>query len=296
MSPDAAGQDLLLSVDFEDWHQLVRRRLRVGDWERPGPALDRQTDVLLELFDDLGLRVTFFILGMAARAHPHLITRIAHGGHEIACHGDRHIPVHGQTPEEFAADLRHARVAIEDLTGQSPRGYRAPGFSITRDSAWAYDVLAAQGFAYDASEHDSPRIRRRIRADESGPHQIRGQNGVIWEFPVAVWHGPAGPLPVGGASYWALLPSRVILRGLARAGSLAGLYLHPQEIDPQPLRAGLPPGAAVGLRARGALRSAQRNLARRRTVTVLRAIAGRHRLIPYGEAHARLVHGTAAGT
>src|SRR5581483_11025310 len=62
--PDAR-QPLLISVDFEDWHQLVHRRVGAAGWERPGPALERQTRDLLDLFDELGIRATFFVLGMA---------------------------------------------------------------------------------------------------------------------------------------------------------------------------------------------------------------------------------------
>src|SRR6516165_3631307 len=91
---------LLLSVDFEDWHQLVRRRVGVLDWERPGPALGRQTDAMLRLLDELSVRATFFILGVTARAHPQLVEDLARSGHEIGCHGDIHIPVHVQTPQE----------------------------------------------------------------------------------------------------------------------------------------------------------------------------------------------------
>jgi polysaccharide deacetylase family protein (PEP-CTERM system associated) len=291
MSTVKSVQPLLLSVDFEDWHQLVRRRVGVADWESPGPALERQTEVLLELFDELGVRATFFVLGLAARTHPKLVERIARRGHEIACHGDRHVAVHRQTPEEFALDLKRARATVEDLTGHVPLGYRAPAFSITQDSPWAYDVLAQEGFAYDSSQHDSPRIRGRISAADSRPHAMHLKSGTLWEFPIAVWHAPAGPVPVGGASYWALMPTRVILRALDRAGPLAGLYLHPHEVDPHRLSARLPAGARPAQRVRGACRSAQRNLARRRTADVLRAISGEHRLIPYGEAHAGLIDG-----
>src|SRR5207237_2074136 len=97
-------QTLLLSVDFEDWHQLVRRRVGADRWEEPGPALERQTCALLELLDELGARATFFVLGMAARTHPELLRTIAAAGHEIGCHGDAHIPVHTQTPHAFGAD------------------------------------------------------------------------------------------------------------------------------------------------------------------------------------------------
>jgi polysaccharide deacetylase family protein (PEP-CTERM system associated) len=285
---------LLLSIDFEDWHQLVRRRIGVADWERPGPALSRQTQRVLGLLDDLGVKATFFILGLAARSYPELIEQVVSRGHEIGCHGDAHRLVNSQAPHEFAADLRRARATIEQLSGRRPVGYRAPAFSITRETPWAYQVLAEEGFAYDASQHESPRIRNRVVPAAAGPHPIELRNGTLWEFPVAVWRSRRIRLPVGGASYWGPMPTRLILKALREAGPLAGLYLHPYELDPQTLRAGLLPSASPSQRAHGLLRSTQRNLARRRAANVLRAIAREHRLIPYGEAHAQLSGGDAA--
>jgi polysaccharide deacetylase family protein (PEP-CTERM system associated) len=277
---------LLLSVDFEDWHQLVRRRVGVAGWEQPGPALERQTDALLELFDELGARATFFVLGMAARAHPELVKRVVDRGHEIGCHGDAHLPVHTQTPDEFAADLRAAKATIAELTGKTPVGYRAPAFSITkRCEDWAHRTLADEGFAYDASQHDSPALRDRADAADPGPHRI---DTSLWEYPVAVWRAGSVRIPVGGASYWQLLPRSLLLTGLHNAGPLAGLYLHPNELDPEPLRAMLPTAATPQQRAHAKLREVQRNGARRRAPGALRAIARRFELIPYGEAHARL--------
>jgi polysaccharide deacetylase family protein (PEP-CTERM system associated) len=277
---------LLLSVDFEDWHQLVRRRVGVAGWEAPGPALPRQTDALLAILDELRARATFFVLGMAARAHPQLLDGIVAAGHEIGCHGDAHKPVQTQTPDEFATDLRAARATIEDLTSRTPIGYRAPAFSITREAAaWAYEVLAQEGFAYDASQHDSPAIRDHTVPATREPHRL---DTGLWEFPIAVWHPGRVTIPVGGASYWQILPTPLVLKGLERAGPYAGLYLHPNELDPQPLRAALPNTATPAQRAHAGLREAQRNGARRRAPGVLRAIARRFDLIPYGEAHARL--------
>src|SRR5947209_1927883 len=178
----------LLSIDFEDWHQLVRRRLGLDGWHEAGPALGRQTERLLAMLEQLGVRATFFVLGMAARSHPELVERIAAAGHEIGCHGDAHRLVSTQTPNEFAADLRAARSTIEQLTGSRPLGYRAPAFSITRETPWAYEVLVDEGFAYDASRHDSPLIRDRVGDSAPGPYALQLRNGSLWEFPVAVWH------------------------------------------------------------------------------------------------------------
>jgi len=279
---------LLLSVDFEDWHQLIRRRVGASNWQQPGPALARETEAVLDLFDRLNARATFFVLGMAARSHPQLVKRIVNRGHEIGCHGDAHLPVHTQTPREFGADLRAARATIEELTGTMPVGYRAPAFSITRAADWAYDVLAQEGFAYDSSQHDSPAIRDRAVPTGRAPHRL--QTG-LWEFPIAVWRARSARIPVGGASYWQLLPTRLLLRGLDNAGPLAGLYLHPYELDPQPLRAMLPAEATAAQQAHAKLRETQRNGARRRARGALEAIAQRFALIPYGEAHARFGDG-----
>ncbi|HZE05426.1 MAG TPA: hypothetical protein VE127_09390, partial [Solirubrobacteraceae bacterium] len=54
--PDLPARTLLLSVDFEDWHQLVRRRVGMTDWAQPGPALARETGAMLALFEELGVR------------------------------------------------------------------------------------------------------------------------------------------------------------------------------------------------------------------------------------------------
>jgi polysaccharide deacetylase family protein (PEP-CTERM system associated) len=270
----------------------MRRRVGAAGWEQAGPAVARQTDALLALLDELSVKATFFILGMAARAHPEAVVQIAARGHEIGCHGDQHVPVHSQTPDEFAADLRAARRTIEELTGQAPRGYRAPAFTITQTSRWAYDVLVDEGFVYDASAHDTPAVKDRPETATRGPHPLELSGGAtLWEFPVAVWHTRAGRLPIGGASYWAVMPRPLVLRGLERAGPLAGLYLHPQELDPQPLRPLLGPHQPAKVRVHAGARAAQRNASRRRAPGTLRAIAERFEVIPYGEAHGKLAGG-----
>jgi polysaccharide deacetylase family protein (PEP-CTERM system associated) len=287
------GDELLLSVDFEDWHQLVRRRVGASNWREPGPALGRQTEAMLALFDELGARCTFFILGMAARAHPELVEAVVARGHEIACHGDAHVPVFRQTREEFAADLGAATETVEKLTGKRPIGYRAPAFSITRATPWAHEVLAASGYRYDASEHDSPILRDRPGAAGRGPRPLHDIN--LWELPVASARWGSLSLPLGGASYWAVTPTPLIVRGLDHAPQPGGLYLHPHELDPEPLQAHLERTATAAQQLKARLRTVQRNVARRRAVDVLRAIAARHPLITYGEAYARLSSDGRAG-
>jgi polysaccharide deacetylase family protein (PEP-CTERM system associated) len=293
----ATRPPLLLSVDFEDWHQLVRRRVGLRTWEAGRTALPQQTRALLDLLDELGARATFFVLGVTARRHPDLVAELAGRGHELACHGDGHQLVYRQSIEEFRSDLLRSRDRVRELTGKEPIGYRAPAFSINRDAIWAYEVLADSGFRYDASQYDTPRIPRRITPVPGEPYAISLPSGrSLWEFPVAVWRVGQRTIPVGGGTYWGYVPGAVVLRGLAAAGSHAGLYLHPHECDPERLRATLPHAATPRQRLAAGARAVQRDVARRRVPDVLRAVSERFRLIPYEEAHAELSQRPGAST
>ena len=267
---------LLLSIDFEDWHQLVHRRLGRADWDRRGPALERQTEVVLGLLDELGVRATFFVLGMTAERYPDLVREVGERGHEIASHGHAHERVYDQTPDSFRADVERGLEAVQAAAGVRPVGYRAPAFSITRDAAWAYDVLAGLGFEYDSSQYDSPRVPRRIAPIPMEPYRLRVESGAeLWELPVA-----AGRIPVGGGAYWRVLPTPVIARTLRRLiaeGAVPALYFHPYEFDPEPL--GTDGGGAAAT-----LLGLRRNVARGSVATRLRKIAASFSLLPYGTA------------
>jgi polysaccharide deacetylase family protein (PEP-CTERM system associated) len=272
---------LLLSFDWEDWHQLVLRNLGLPGWERPGPALESQTLRVLDLLDELGVHATFFMLGMSVEQHRELAREIAARGHEPACHGYGHERVHFQTRDEFRGDVERCAELVEDVCGRRPVAYRAPAFSINRDTPWAYDVLAELGFRCDSSQHDSPRVPRRIGGIPSEPYRLElGSGRELWELPVAVWRG----LPIGGGSYWRLLPRRLLLRGLQELASESPgpvLYLHPYECDPRPLRIPVPSSAARAQRARATLRTAWRNTGRKRVVELLRAVSRDFDLVSY---------------
>ena len=150
----------IASVDVEDYFH-VEAFARVVDrarWPEYTPRVEANTRRLLDLFDEANVRGTFFILGWVAERFPALVREIAARGHETACHSYWHRLVFGLTPEEFREDTNRAKQAIEDACGQSVVGYRAPSFSITRQSRWALEILVELGFLYDSSifpiQHD----------------------------------------------------------------------------------------------------------------------------------------------
>jgi peptidoglycan/xylan/chitin deacetylase (PgdA/CDA1 family) len=196
--------------------------------------------------------------------------------------------VYDQTPEAFRADLERAVAEIVDATGQRPVAYRAPAFSINRRTPWAYDVLAELGFRCDSSQYDSPRIPDRIPPVPAEPFRLElAGGGELWELPIPVW----GRIPIGGGSYWRVLPAPLIDRGLH---DFSVLYFHPYEFAPEPLRADLDTSPTPRQRATAAARAVWRNSGRGLVAQRLRSIGRSHRLVSYDQAHADIVrhHGS----
>jgi polysaccharide deacetylase family protein (PEP-CTERM system associated) len=280
---------LLLSFDFEDWHQLVHRMLGLDDWDLRGDALERQTSALLELLDEIGASATFFLLGITARRYPDLVAEIVARGHEPASHGFAHERVHRQRRDEFRRDVAESVEVIERHAGRRPLAYRAPAFSINRETPWAYEELADLGFRYDSSLYDSPKVPNRIRGIPAAPYRLELEGGrELWELPISVTTIAGRPVPIGGGSYWRMLPRRVLFAGLRRATEVNAfpvLYFHPYELDPAPLRARLPPSPSPQQRLKAFERAAWRNAGRGLVARRLRAAAREFRLVSYEQAY-----------
>jgi polysaccharide deacetylase family protein (PEP-CTERM system associated) len=279
----------ILTIDVEDWYQLVHRRLGLDDWDTARGEFPRQMAALLELLDELGATATFFVLGMTAARYPSVIADIG-DRHELGSHGYSHTRVYTQTADQFRTDLQRSIDAI----GKHPAGYRAPEFSINRQTPWAYQVLAELGFAYDSSQHHNRRIPDRIEPVLQEPYRIELPSGrSLWEMPTP----SVGSVPVGGGGYWRLFPAPVIARALASV-PWPVLYFHPYEFDPLPLRAELPDGLGTRQRAFAASRRVLRNPGRGLIAARLRKIAQNFRLTSFEEAHDQIEreHGASSRT
>jgi polysaccharide deacetylase family protein (PEP-CTERM system associated) len=228
---------LIFSVDVEDWPQ--------SSWNRSLPISDYCADNARRLLDLLGgfphSRGTFFVLGKFAERHPDVVRRIQADGHEVACHSYGHEEIFHLTREAFAADIARATGLLSDLVGQSPRGYRAPDFSVVAETLWALDVLAEQGYAYDSSIFPLDKARYGIGTWPTDAVRVALDNGrTIAEFPLTVmlWRGRR--VPISGGGYARLLPRPLLRRWLrAEAGRRRippVFYCHPYELDPGEFR------------------------------------------------------------
>lgn len=235
-----------LSVDVEDWFQVgaFETVIDKADWTSLTDRVERNCDAILAMFDDAGVKGTFFTLGWVAQRHPALMRRIAEAGHEVASHGQEHDRVFRLGHAAFARDLETSRKAIEDAAGVAVTGYRAPSFSIDQRTPWAHEVLAEQGYAYSSSvapiAHDHYGWRE---APRFAFHPVSGSDLV--EIPVTTAMFAGRRLAAGGGGFFRVLPygfSRWAIRQVnERDERPAVFYFHPWEIDPeQPRVAGAP--------------------------------------------------------
>ncbi|HTV03478.1 MAG TPA: XrtA system polysaccharide deacetylase [Luteitalea sp.] len=255
-----------MSIDVEEYFHAsaldaVAPR---SQWDSLPSRVVPTTQSLLELFAANHVRATFFVLGWVADRNPALVRDIAAAGHEVASHGYWHEIVYTLSQDAFRDDVRRSKQVLEDLTGRAVRGYRAPSFSITRQSLWALDVLTEEGYSYDASifpvHHD------RYGIVDAPRHAYRAVCGTtaIDEVPPSTVRIAGQNLAVAGGGYFRLLPyawTRFGLDHLVRTEQRPAIfYLHPWEIDVEQPR--LPLGIATRVRHYGNLHRTYGRLSR----------------------------------
>jgi polysaccharide deacetylase family protein (PEP-CTERM system associated) len=229
-----------LTIDVEDYFQVeaFSSLIRYEDWDSYTPRVEQNINRILDILGAYDTKATFFVLGWIAQKFPDLVTRIAAGGHEVGCHGFAHQRIHTQTPERFRLDVRQARQRLMDQVQTSVSCYRAPSFSIVRETMWAMDVLAEEGFSLDSSMFPVRHDLYGIANGERFPHWIKTSGGqMIFEFPPSTlrrWNNNWG---VGGGGYLRFTPYPITQWAIRSINQVekqpAMVYFHPWEIDPE---------------------------------------------------------------
>jgi len=239
------GEDILnaLTVDVEDWYHIcaVGDFLPTGNWDAYESRVNRNMERVLELLDRYDTKVTFFILGYVAEKNPDLVRKVFDAGHEIATHGTFHQRLVDMTPDEFREDLRRSVGVLEEITGERPIGYRAPEWTVVRETLWALDILVEEGFLYDSST--VPLTCMGDRAWPRWPSRVTTPKGDIVEFPAStmrcLWENfpYTGGLPMRMSPYWFIVEG---IKKTNRIGYPVMVYTHPWEFDDAPPKLELP--------------------------------------------------------
>jgi polysaccharide deacetylase family protein (PEP-CTERM system associated) len=199
--------------------------------------LEPSTHWLLNRLAEHDIKATFFVLGEIARSHPRLVRAIHSAGHEVASHGWDHQRVLTLTPASFRQDVAWSKDALEQVTGEPVVGYRAPTFSIVRQTAWAIDELAELGMTYDSSIYPVRHDRYGVPDAPRAPFLARGDRQTLLEIPPLTWRLFGANVPLGGGGYFRLLPRFLLNVALDQSRRdcrpcVGMLYFHPWEFDP----------------------------------------------------------------
>lgn len=224
-----------LSVDVEDWFQVgaFENTISRADWDGLELRVGDNVARILDLFDEAGVKATFFTLGWVAERNRAAMQSIVNRGHELASHGYDHTRVFTLTRNQFSADIAKARAILEDASGKAVTGYRAPSFSIDARNPWAHEVLAEHGYAYSSSvapvvhDHYGWREAPRFAFDP-----VPGSDLV--EIPVTTALLGKRRLAAGGGGFFRVLPysfTRWAIRQVNSDHRPAVFYFHPWEVD-----------------------------------------------------------------
>jgi polysaccharide deacetylase family protein (PEP-CTERM system associated) len=232
---------VILSFDVEEHWRIEAASGLVLSEERKRYYDGRVAEPTYWLLDQLArleMRATFFVVGQLAQQQPQLVRAMHAQGHEVASHSWDHQRVLNLNPDSFRQDLRRTKDTLEQIIGAAVVGYRAPTFSVVKQTAWALDVLAEEGFLYDSSIYPVRHDRYGVPEAPRWPFHAAGRQHSILELPPARLDFAGLRLPMGGGGYFRLFPLVLIkwaLGQIARRGDppVAVLYFHPWEFDPE---------------------------------------------------------------
>lgn len=215
----------LFSVDLEDI------RLRMAEGSKYSPRVGRHVENYLEFLNKHHSKATFFTVGDIPKYYDGLIKSIASEGHEIACHSSKHIPVTEQTRDDFKRDLLSNLESLNRAGATTISGYRAPAFSITPKSVWAFEVLAECGIKYSSSILPANNPLYGWEGFGGSPRKL---NEGLWEIPISIRQGEFLRVPFAGGVYFRVLPMQIIKKAFAdhfKNNSAVTGYFHPYDID-----------------------------------------------------------------
>lgn len=229
----------ILSVDVEDWYMDTDS----SNWNTYEDRIVSSTEKILSLLEEAHAKATFFILGYVAESHPELVEHIFEKGHEIATHGYSHKPITKLHPLAFEDDLLKSVRALQNITKEKIKGYRACQFSLCSESSWALDILIENGFRYDSSIFPVKTPLYGVPKAPLFPYHISSsdltkadESSDFLEFPLSIYRIPFinFNIPIAGGFYLRLFPYCFIKRGIDginRAGKPGIIYVHPWEFD-----------------------------------------------------------------
>jgi polysaccharide deacetylase family protein (PEP-CTERM system associated) len=223
-----------MTVDVEDYFHVsaFESVISPSDWSSITPRVGDNTHRLVDLFNEHGIKGTFFTLGWVAEHCPDVVKRIVDEGHELGSHGSNHRRTTTMTPDEVFEDIRVSKDKLEQASGKALLGYRAPSFSINKTNEWVFDILVELGFKYSSSTYP---IEHDLYGVPDWPRFKHVRKEGIVEIPIPTIAHNGKNTGIGGGGYFRLYPYWLsngrIKKYMQATHEPYNFYFHPWEID-----------------------------------------------------------------
>ncbi|WP_461638864.1 polysaccharide deacetylase family protein [Labilibaculum euxinus] len=232
----------ILTFDIEEWFHILDNDSTKTEmeWSNYEYRIHDNMERIFKILEKSGVSASFFVMGWMAEKFPEIIREIVDKGYEIGSHTHLHQLVYEQSPKEFKLDVERSTKTLEDISGQKVRFFRAPGFSITEQNLWAFEILHELGIEIDCSVFPAGRAHGGLKSYGTAEPSILRYNGIqLKELPINTHSILGKQFIYSGGGYFRLLPYSLI-KYWSENDPYIMSYIHPRDLDPgQPMIKGL---------------------------------------------------------
>jgi polysaccharide deacetylase family protein (PEP-CTERM system associated) len=223
----------ILTFDIEEWFHILDNHSTKTEkeWANYEDRIHQNMDRIFRFLADTNQSATFFCLGWVAEKYPDVIKKIDDLGYEIGTHSHLHQLAYEQTPETYEEDLKRSLGAIENVIGKKVISYRAPGFSITAENLWAFEILHKNGIEIDSSVFPAQRSHGGLPKFGLARPCLLEYNGItLKEFPINTAKILGKEIIYSGGGYFRLFPA-LMLENWFQNHHYVMTYFHPRDFD-----------------------------------------------------------------
>ncbi|WP_027394455.1 polysaccharide deacetylase family protein [Aquimarina latercula] len=232
----------ILTFDIEEWFHILDNESTKTEkeWNNYESRIHKNMDTIFRLLEECNVKATFFCLGWIGDKYPDVVKRIDDAGYEIGTHSNMHQLAYEMGEKEFEDDLRASIDVLESITGKKIKTYRAPGFSITKNNLWTFEVLKKLGIENDCSIFPANRAHGGISSFTESKPCIIEYNGIqLKEFPINTSSVLGKEVIFSGGGYFRFMPYNLIKK-FSNNTDYIMTYFHPRDFDyEQPMIKGL---------------------------------------------------------
>ena len=232
----------ILTFDIEEWFHLLDHgpTQTEKEWDNFESRIHQNMDRIFRQLEHNKVKASFFCVGWIAEKYPEVIRSIVEKGYEIGSHTRMHQLVYTQNEKEFHHDVERSIKTLEDLSGSKVKYFRAPGFSITEENKWAFEVLAGLGIETDCSVFPAARAHGGFPSYKEPRPSIIKYNGIeLKEMPINYTTSLGKHIIFSGGGYFRLIPYHFI-KNWTKKSAYVMTYFHPRDFDfEQPVINGL---------------------------------------------------------